>query len=39
MGAKGWVWGDTGKSPSMELEGEEGGKGLSVQWGRAFAEE
>jgi hypothetical protein len=31
MGAKGWVWGNTVKSPSMELEGEEGGSGLSVQ--------
>ena len=39
MGAIGWVGGDRVKSPSMELEGEEGGKGLSVQWGRAFAEE
>ena len=39
MGAKGWVWGNTVKSPSMELEGEEGGNGLSVQQGRDIAED
>ena len=39
MGAIGWVGGDRVNSPSMELEGEVGGNGLSVQQGRDIAED